>query len=237
MFKTSLHTPPALIYNTLYMKNKFNKGFTLIELLVVIAIIGLLSSIVLASLSSARDKAKEAKILSSLKSINTQAEIYRIDNNTYEGLCQDSKISEMVSALDASSEGADCWVSTYTDYRTELRPIDYGVGATVNEIYYGADPTGTFTFDTANTGGAVTWANAGLACSGINKRLPGPSVLRAIYNIGNTTPTGFAASLYWSYLGSPSGPSSAYRTLLFNGLVHWGDKSNGICSLCPLAFA
>jgi prepilin-type N-terminal cleavage/methylation domain-containing protein len=52
---------------------KSNKGFTLIELLVVVAIIGLLSSIVLASVNSARLKAKDVSTKEEINQLATLA--------------------------------------------------------------------------------------------------------------------------------------------------------------------
>ena len=59
------------------------EGFTLIELLVVISIIGLLSSIVLASLNTAREKARDAARESDIKSIENALELYRNDHSAY----------------------------------------------------------------------------------------------------------------------------------------------------------
>ena len=56
--------------------NKKNEGFTLIELLVVISIIGLLSSVVLASLNSARSKARDTQRIAGIKQIRTALEFY-----------------------------------------------------------------------------------------------------------------------------------------------------------------
>ncbi len=64
---------------------RYSRGFTLIELLVVIAIIGILSAVVLASLSTARSKGQDASVQSNLDTVRTQAEVYRNGdgNDTY----------------------------------------------------------------------------------------------------------------------------------------------------------
>jgi prepilin-type N-terminal cleavage/methylation domain-containing protein len=63
----------------MYKKN----GFTLIELLTVIAIIGILATIILTSLSTARAKGRDAKRISDLNNIKLALEEYYNDNGMY----------------------------------------------------------------------------------------------------------------------------------------------------------
>lgn len=65
------------------MRSSRAKGFTLIELMVVIAIIGLLSSIMLASLTNARLQARDAKRVSDLSQIKIALEEYYQDHGYY----------------------------------------------------------------------------------------------------------------------------------------------------------
>jgi len=64
-------------------KCKSLSGFTLIELLVVIAIIGTLASVVLASLNTARAKARDVRRLSDVTQIQKALQLYWLDNNAW----------------------------------------------------------------------------------------------------------------------------------------------------------
>lgn len=58
-------------------------GFTLIELLVVISIIGLLSSVVLTSINSARIRSRDSERVQSLVQLRNALELYKADNGSY----------------------------------------------------------------------------------------------------------------------------------------------------------
>ncbi len=114
------------------MSTKLRSGFTLVELLVVIAIIGILSSVVLASMNTARIKGNDAAIKGELKNIQAQAQIYRDENNGYypsfvdgdpivdncantEGLMSDTYIINQLAALNGRFNATTtCMVGTST---------------------------------------------------------------------------------------------------------------------------
>lgn len=67
----------------MYQHSDRTRGFTLIELLVVVAIIGILSSVVLASLNSARQKGRDTRRISDIKQLQLALELYYDANSSY----------------------------------------------------------------------------------------------------------------------------------------------------------
>ena len=128
-----------------------SRGFTLIELLVVIAIIGILASVVLASLNSARAKGSDAAIKSSINNARAQAEIfYDSSSSVYTNVCSAAGgIAPMLTAADnANGAGVSDCNSSATAWAMAAQLVS------VPGDYYCVDSTGTAEVNTGVVGTA-----------------------------------------------------------------------------------
>lgn len=133
-----------------------SRGFTLIELLVVVAIIGILSSIVLASLNSARQKGRDARRISDLKQLQLALELYYDTNLGYPTSIGTTASSALVTGGFISAIPTDPSTAAAYSYAA------LGSGATCSSYHLGA------TLEVTNNSAFSSDADAaaGTACTG-----------------------------------------------------------------------
>ena len=159
---------------------KAKKGFTLVELLVVIAIIGMLSTIAVVSLGTARAKARDAKRIADMRQFGAALEIYYSDKNAYPTYATANGESLNSMCLDNTANGIETTCAGTVTYMTKVPAYPNpptsaacAAGAVANYCYFSADGKDyTIKYSIENsasypggTGTGCVMTSAGTTCS------------------------------------------------------------------------
>jgi len=224
-------------------RNKIG-GFTLIELLVVISIISLLSTVVMASLQTARTKAQEAAIKSDLHSIKTQAELSYSKVGDYSLVEQ--TIDPILKHINVNGGTAN-FMSSYLIYLPYEQYVpNYGYKQYSVSVKLNSDTTKNWSVsDSGNvakwdikdtkkdgTEGSenMNWNEAAAACSISGGRLPTIEELKAFWDAHGTIPPNMNSGYFWYYwsyttfVGNEGDGSAAWIVRVSDGHVDLGNK-------------
>src|SRR3989344_6336046 len=139
------------------------KGFTLIELLVVIAIIGILSAVVIASMSGARSKGRDAKRIADTKQLQLALQLFYDAKSTYPTLGGNIDVSAATNLFPdyitvrptEPTQGRHYWyvpLPSGCDNATNGACTDYVIAAQLENVLSGlgnyTGPLPTFSFNT-----------------------------------------------------------------------------------------
>lgn len=148
------------------MFKRTSRGFTLIELLVVIAIIGILSSVVLASLNDARQKSRDAKRVADIKQLQLALELFFDSNGAYPTAVQfaatdgSGLVPDYIPALPGDPIGGANYF-----YESLSSNTDYHIGANLE-----ADGHSALSADVDADGSVITDGADDDSCTGTANR-------------------------------------------------------------------
>jgi len=111
------------------MTNRGQRGFTLIELLIVVVIIGILASIAIPKFNAVREKAFRAAMMSDLKNLASQQEVYHNDHFVY--------ASTMTAAEAIPSDGVTVTINEATGTGWAATASHAGLASEQCGIYHG----------------------------------------------------------------------------------------------------